>query len=801
MNKKLYKNGGNPNDPYKQLRESLKDRIYTKDKGGIEYIKVDGMEMPLSKYLTLVQGAMYTTSLEKEHNKKLGITTENTAPSILNYWNSDSNITPDMQEFESDIPKDQEWTDGKIIKLVPNEKGGSSRVQIGTYYISDGTDGYKKGTKVKGIKPVSGTVPRTRKTGGLKKYKKGGIMKKYQGGTFRVSDEASDYNLNNPYGYEPGSRLYNMYQRYLDMPYATRNIKADQFDPKLSTNTNFGFGPNVGGNLGINYNPSILNWGPDQNRHFLKNDGSPSNLRMRIGPSLSASHMFKNTPMQINSDLFNDYTGSSRLNVGLNQAIQFPLNKNRSLVAGGSGELGSAFGTISRSNPLIGDRTKIIGKDAVDYGMGSSGRGYAQGQLGLGYYPENSPFSGKVHLGAGSKLAPNPGLFYGGELGYGPLSLNIGKNQAGWTGGVGLNLPIGMGTNKRVGDPVRQKKGGMRMYQNAGMYGPNTLSAAGQGTGPQLGTTSTIVGSEVDPQLQQQRMQGLQQQSQALTQEANVLGQETQRQKMLDEQKAEQEAAQAGMMAEGKADAIAGQVGNIAQTVGSKLFPTQGGGVQAAAQAGQNIYRLQKAANIAQNVDQAANAAQLASKAGGTINAAGQVVDASGAVVEAGGSALGAGLKSFATSGAGLGTIASLAGSGISRLADDNDPTNVTTGEYIGSALEYGGKGATIGSFFPGPGTAIGAGIGTLYGIGKEAFGAKSAQTAQDQYEAESTMRRNQGIYDLNKRVGSLYGGHMSQLAAGNLAQKTISGQNLGRNIMYRGGGMMMRMPRYGYKL
>jgi len=41
----------------------------------------------------------------------------------------------------------------------------------------------------------------------------------------------------------------------------------------------------------------------------------------------------------------------------------------------------------------------------------------------------------------------------------------------------------------------------------------------------------------------------------------------------------------------------------------------------------------------------------------------------------------------------------------------------------------------------------------------------------------------------------------MNQMAAGNIAQKTVSGQNLGRNVMYKHGGMMMRMPRYGYKL
>ena len=101
----------------------------------------------------------------------------------------------------------------------------------------------------------------------------------------------------------------------------------------------------------------------------------------------------------------------------------------------------------------------------------------------------------------------------------------------------------------------------------------------------------------------------------------------------------------------------------------------------------------------------------------------------------------------------------------------------------------------------PGVGTAIGAGVGALVGAGKEFFGAKSAREAEEEYLQEARNERNRGIYDLNKRVGSAFGSAMNQMAAGNIAQKTVSGQNLGRNVMYKHGGMMMRMPRYGYKL
>jgi hypothetical protein len=160
------------------------------------------------------------------------------------------------------------------------------------------------------------------------------------------------------------------------------------------------------------------------------------------------------------------------------------------------------------------------------------------------------------------------------------------------------------------------------------------------------------------------------------------------------------------------------------------------------------------------------------------------------------GSALGAGLKGFASSGAGIGTIASLAGMGISALSDDDDPTKSNFGEYTGSVLSSAGTGAAIGSFFPGPGTAIGAGVGALYGYGKQLIGTRKAQQAEQRYESESAARRNEAVYDLNERIGGLYGSQLSNIAAGNLAQKTISGQNLGRNVMYQSGG-----PRNTYNL
>lgn len=339
---------------------------------------------------------------------------------------------------------------------------------------------------------------------------------------------------------------------------------------------------------------------------------------------------------------------------------------------------------------------------------------------------------------------------------------------------------------------------GMSQKKTGGMY-ENTVSAAGQG-GPQLGVSSTIVGQETDPAIQQARIQGLQQSTSAMGEEAQGLISQTRQQESIDQQQAEVEAMKAEQQSQQQASALEGIAGQTAQTIGQNLYPNQGGGLGSAVKTAQGVAQGVKLAN------QASKAANIAKDAGEfykVSNAAGQTMGGFGAVggsaVQGTGSAVGAGLKSFATSGAGIGTIANLAGRGISALSDDDDPTKSNFGEYSGQILQSAGTGATIGSFFPGPGTAIGAAIGAGIGAGKQYFGTKKAKKAQNKYEGEARVRRNKGIRELNKRVGSLYGSHMSGVRAGNLAQKTVSGQNLGRNVMYKHGGLMMGMPRYGY--
>jgi|9_EtaG_2_1085328.scaffolds.fasta_scaffold00037_12 hypothetical protein len=673
------------------------------------------------------------------------------------------------------IPKNYKQVGGKLINLTKTSDK-EKEISIGVYHIVDGK-------KVLGFPPVKGTVPRSRKSGGVKMYKKGG-MKMYQNAG--AKDE-----FENPY--TPGTRGFNKYENYLNMPLATRNVNADFFNPKLSGSL---LGTSLSGNpdnsrisLMGNYNPSLINAGPDQNWSMPDFPRS----RFRMGPSLSVG---QNMNMR-------DNLTQTRGTLGLNTAFQTPLNNSGSLVLGGESEIGGRL--FGRDIVHSGGRD-ISTKSAPLYGMFEGG---------LGYYPKDKNYGLKANIGYGTEGSVNPGLSYGISGNYGPMNLSFGKmGNMGTMGTIGLNLPIGMGNRKVKGDPVRQKMGGIKKYQNAGMYGDNTLSGAGQGM-PQLGTTSTIVGQETDPTLQANRMQNLQQVGQTLGSEADRLRSSITQQEIQDQQRGEMLGEQAGLQYGQQFDAYAGTVGKGVDLATSTLMPdvNRPEGMLSALSTAKDAYGLTKAANMANTANQVGMTAgsmdaiaDVAGSAGGfpmssAVDGSTIIADAAGNTVS-GGSAIGSGLKSLAKNPNVLAMAADYGGQLIRNLSDDDDPTKSNFGEYAGSAISYGGKGAGLGTMImPGVGTAIGAGVGALVGAGKEFFGAKSAREAEEEYLQEARNERNRGIYDLNKRVGSAFGSAMNQMAAGNIAQKTVSGQNLGRNVMYKHGGMMMRMPRYGYKL
>ena len=154
---------------------------------------------------------------------------------------------------------------------------------------------------------------------------------------------------------------------------------------------------------------------------------------------------------------------------------------------------------------------------------------------------------------------------------------------------------------------------------------------------------------------------------------------------------------------------------------------------------------------------------------------------------------LGAGAGKFLTSGAGLGTVASLAGQGIKKLSDDGKAHVSNVGEYSGSILSAAGTGASLGSMLGPVGTAGGAVGGALYGAGKQFFGTRAAKRKKEELDAQKRIKQ----LEYNEQLEDQMGTQLAGARMGEMEQKTYSGYDLGRNVTYAFGGGRMEMPRY----
>ena len=342
-------------------------------------------------------------------------------------------------------------------------------------------------------------------------------------------------------------------------------------------------------------------------------------------------------------------------------------------------------------------------------------------------------------------------------------------------------------------------------FQSGGMYEENQIPAG-------LGSTAMSMYQESDPRLQEQREASLAKEQAQLTAGASQMKQEIEADKLGDEQKiaGAQAEATSGM---DKGMGVAGQLVNFGAQAGigqgaqegieqgknAALGAGSGLGNQALAwnpatgravgtQLGGSGTSLGGAFKGAAEAYKAQRATNMAIKAGAPMSSA----MSSG---QAGAQALGTGLQSFATSGAGLGTIAALAGKGISKLSDDGDATKSNVGEYSGSILGSAGSGAAMGSMLGPVGTLVGGIGGALYGAGKQFFGTKAAKKEKQKLERDRQVKIDNFSNELTKDVAMQRG----QVRAGNLKQKTYSGYDLGRNVIAQMGGMRMGTPRYGY--
>lgn len=198
------------------------------------------------------------------------------------------------------------------------------------------------------------------------------------------------------------------------------------------------------------------------------------------------------------------------------------------------------------------------------------------------------------------------------------------------------------------------------------------------------------------------------------------------------------------------------------------------------------------------------NVIEIANQPGSVVESVGTVGGNQAAASAAGRFAaegVGTGVGKWATSGAGLGTLASLAGTGVKMLSDDDDATTMNFGEGAGAALAGAGTGmgaaATAGALYGsslGPvGTAVGAGLGAIYGLGKGIYQRNKARKAKRKYEQKVKARKDK----FNKELMSRYGAHAAATRGAEMAQKTYSGYDLGRNVTYRLGGRMEPLMKY----
>ena len=329
----------------------------------------------------------------------------------------------------------------------------------------------------------------------------------------------------------------------------------------------------------------------------------------------------------------------------------------------------------------------------------------------------------------------------------------------------------------------------------------------GSGANP-IGTTSTIVEQESNPELQQARIDAMTEQQRLLMQQQAEVQQQNDRQVAEDEMINEQKLAEFNATQQAQQQQQS-SIANTALKQGAKLYNPEAfaqnnlNTSNAYGQLGQDVMSGIK------NMKPVTQYAQLPSTLSNTVTSSGlSTIPTAGATVNAGTMAgtgfkaglsqVGAGLGNFAKSPTGIGTIASLAGEGIYRLADDKDETTLTFGEGSGKVLKGVGSGlatgAMIGSAVGGPLAPISGTLGAIIGggvaLGKGIVNRNKARKEEDRLESEAMSNRNVGINRFNEDLMSNYGSHLSSIRQGELDQKSISGQDLGYNLVAREGGV-----------
>ena len=351
-----------------------------------------------------------------------------------------------------------------------------------------------------------------------------------------------------------------------------------------------------------------------------------------------------------------------------------------------------------------------------------------------------------------------------------------------------------------------KKRKDRKLYQPGGMYSNNTVPAG-------LSTTN-IVKEESDPNVLRAQEEKLTRDTTLLQEQASKVSDQIEQDKQFDDQKINA----AGANATAGLDA---GVSGLTQIADAFVKPENRTKSSNPLSSGLAAGRITKASNLASkattfnastgvnaitNAKAATKAVNLAQKAGGQVMSSAEtgktiVTNAAGNIVKQG-SSIGAGLKSFATSGAGIGMIASGVGMGVSKLSDDGDATTMNFGEGAGKTLSGIGTGigaaattAMLAGSTLGPvGTLIGAGLGAVYGLGKGLIQRGKARREKRQLE----NKRKASINKFNTKQKSTFLTAQAGVRAAELKSKTFSGYDLGKNTTAMLGGLRMGTPRYG---
>jgi len=346
---------------------------------------------------------------------------------------------------------------------------------------------------------------------------------------------------------------------------------------------------------------------------------------------------------------------------------------------------------------------------------------------------------------------------------------------------------------------LKKRKTKRKIYTAGGMYS-NTIP-------PGLATTNLVL-EESNPEVLEAKEEKLKQTTLNLQEESQNVSEEIAQDEVTANQQIENVAAQSNA----QADAIVSGTKNIADTLvkpknnteitkigagatGSNPIiwdPATGDFVkQGIGGKGTSLFGAFKKAGQAYKAQRATNQA---------IKSGQLMASSAGTAGKAGLTSLGQGLGSFAKSGAGIGTIAALAGAGVTKLSDDDDATTLNFGEGAGATLSGIGTGigaaataAMLAGSTLGPaGTLIGGALGAIYGLGKGLLSRGKARREEKRLTAE----RDKKISDYETKQKSKFLTARSSARATELKSKTFSGYDLGINAKL--GGLRLGIPRYG---